>query len=156
MAPMAWCSKRHNAAWGVGGVVIATLVWAGVLAAAPESNFHIAAQVDKTKVDLGSPVNLSITLEGDLQKTTVQPFEFPQGFSVVAQSRATNVAIQAGQMKRSVSLNFVLLAREAGTFKLGPFQVLYDGKPVLTDPIEIVVSKPVLPPGSEEHQRYTL
>ena len=135
---------------------IIAVAGAATLASAAEPNFHIAAQVDKTKVELGSPIKLSITLEGDLKKATVQPFEFPQGFSVVAQSRATSVSIQAGQMTRSVSLNFVLLAREAGTFKLGPFQVLYDGKPVLTDPIEIIVSKPVLPPGSDAHQRYTL
>ena len=140
----------------LGRFTITALVWVGSLAAAAEPNFHIAAQVDKTKVELGSPLNLSITLEGDLQKATVQPFEFPQGFSVVAQSRATNVSIQAGRMTRSVSLNFVLLAREAGTFKLGPFQVLYDGKPVLTDLIDIVVQKPVLPPGSEQQERYSL
>ena len=139
------------------GIIMISVGWAAGVGAQPMGpSFHVAAQVDKTTVDVGAPIHLSITLEGDLQKATVQPFEFPQGFSVVAQNRTTNVSIQAGRMTRSVSLNFVLLARAAGTFKLGPFQVLYDGKPVLTDPIDVVVRKPVLPPGSEDHVRYTL
>ena len=118
--------------------------------------FRIAAVVDKTAVDVGAPITLTITIEGELNRSDLQPFEFPKSFQVVAQSRASNVSLQMGRMKRSLSLNYVLIPREAGTFQLGPFQATSEGKPVSTDPIDIVVNKPVLPPSTEEQPRLTL
>ena len=117
---------------------------------------RLSAQVDKTTVEVGSQLTLTLTIEGEFAKAELQPFEFPKALPVVAQSRSTNLSIQLGRVQRSVSLVYVLLAKEPGTFQLGPFQVTYQGKPILTDPIQIVVSKPVLPPHLEEHERITL
>ena len=114
------------------------------------------ARVDKTGVDVGSTLTLTITIEGDFTKAELEPFEFPKAFAVVAQSRASNVSLRVGDVKRSVSLVYVLLAQEPGTFQLGPFQLIHQGKPILTDPIEIVVTKPNLPPQLKETPRYTL
>lgn len=117
---------------------------------------NISAQVDKTAVDLGGRLTLTITLDGDLANVNVQNFKLPPGLQVVAQSRASNVSLGAGEVKRSVSLIYVLLAQEPGTFQLGPFQIIHQGKPVLTEPIEIVVKKPLVPPAKKDTQRYTL
>lgn len=117
---------------------------------------HLSAQVDKTTVDVGSQLTLTLTIEGEFAKAELQPVEFPKALPVVAQSRSTNLSIQLGRVQRSVSLVYVLLAQEPGTFQLGPFQVTYHGKPILTDPIQIVVNKPILPPHLEEHERITL
>lgn len=117
---------------------------------------NISAQVDKTAVDLGSRLTLTITLDGDLAHVNVQDFTLPPGLQIVAQSRASNVSLGGGEVKRSVSLIYVLLAQEPGTFRLGPFQIIHQGKPVLTQPIEIVVNKPLVPPTRKDTQRYTL
>lgn len=119
-------------------------------------NFSISAKVDKTSVEVGSQFTLILTIEGEFAKAKLQPFEFPQALQVVAQSRSTDLSVQLGSVKRSISLVYVLVAREPGQFQLGPYQVNYRGQPFLTDPIEILVHKPVLPPRLEERQRITL
>ena len=123
-------------------------------AGAPSIN--ISAKVDKTAVDLGNRLTLTITLDGDLTNVNMQDFKLPPGLQIVAQSRASNVSMGGGEVKRSVSLIYVLLAQEPGTFQLGPFQIIHQGKPVLTEPIEIVVKKPLVPPTQKDTQRYTL
>ena len=117
---------------------------------------RISAQVDKTELELGRQLTLTITIEGDFQTVELQPFEFPEAFQVVAQRRASNVAVELGHVQRSVSLVYVLVPQAPGKFQLGPFQIAHQGKAILTDPIEIVVNKPLLPPGLEESYRYTL
>jgi len=121
-----------------------------------EADLRVSAQVDRTTVEIGQQVVLTIALEGDLAQATLHPFEFPKPFAVVAQQRASNVSIGASGMTRTISLVYVLVPREAGTFHLGPFQVLHHGQSVETEPIQIVVKKPVLPPHLDQEPRFTL
>lgn len=136
--------------------IAALAVACAVSTSALAQSLTISARVDKTRVDLGGQLTLTITLDGDLTDVDLQSFEFPKALAVVAQSRASNLSLGVGEVKRSVSLIYVLVAQEAGTFQLGPFQVIHHGKPILTDPIEVVVQKPVVPPSLQESHRYTL
>jgi len=140
---------------GLGVVGLGVTVWLLATAALAEE-VHVSAQVDKTTVELGTSVTLTITIEGDFAKAKLEPVAFPKVFAVVAQSQASNVSLRVGALKRSVSLVYVLVPQEAGTFQLGPFHILHEGKALLTDPIEVVVTKPTLPPRLEETPRYTL
>ena len=117
---------------------------------------HISAQVDQTAVDLGSELTLTITIEGDFAKAELRPLQFPKAFQVTAQSQASNISFQLGNVKRSLSLVYVLAPQEAGTFQLGPFEAVHRGKSFFTDPLEILVTKPILPPKLEEHERFLL
>jgi len=119
-------------------------------------DLQISANVDKSQVELGKPLTVTITLEGDLAGAAVKPFEFPKTFQVLVQSQASNVSVGAGGVQRSVSLTYVLLAREVGTFQLGPFQVMRHDVPVQTESIQVTITKPVLPPETEPKQRFTL
>ena len=142
---------------GLGGLLaVSTLVPVMVSAEPAKGALRISATVDRTTVDLGSQLTLTITLDGDVANVSLKPFEFPKALQVVAQSRSSNLSMGAGEVKRSVSLIYVLVPQEAGTFRLGPFQVVHQGKPVVTDSLDIVVKKPLLPPTLHEHQRYTL
>ncbi len=122
-----------------------------------KSPVRVLAQVDTSTVDLGTPFILTITVEGDLTKVQMQPVKFPTAFRVVAQSQATNLSMPVGgRLNQSLSLHYVLVAQQPGTFQLGPFQVTHQGKPLLTDPIQILVNKPLLPPSLQEQQRLLL
>jgi len=121
-----------------------------------EADLRIAAQVDRTTLDVGGRLTLTLIIEGNFSKGQLQPPEFPKAFQVIAQSRASNVSVQMGKVSRSVSLVYVLLAQEAGTFQLGPFTAIRQGQSTRTDPIDIVVNKPILPPQLKESPRYTL
>lgn len=124
--------------------------------APPVSDLKFSAHVDRTEVDAGSQFTLTLSLEGKLQGAELQPIEFPKGFIALAQSQASNVSVRAGLVTKALSLTYVLVAQEPGTFQLGPFQVVQNGQPVLTDPITVTVKQPVLPPGLQPQQRFTL
>ena len=118
---------------------------------------HISAQVDKTTVEVGVPVTLTITIEGaELSHAKFQPFELPKPLRVVGQSQVSQTVVQGGQSKQATSLVYGIVGLEAGTFKFGPFQVLYQGKPTSSEPVTLVVKKPVLPPQSAQGPRYNL
>ena len=125
----------------IGGVAVGccALVWAQDLA--------FSAKVDKTTVNLGEPINLVIALSGDVSGVQLPPLQLPEGFVVLARSQSTNFSIRAGAMERSTSLNVVLVPQKAGTFKLGPFSLTRQKKTLQTEPIEIIVKKPVLRPN---------
>ena len=177
---MSWHSRRPNASFVLRGIAAMAAFGLSTIVRAEASWFHrtdqpaarsaandqpqpsqdpafrIAAHVDRSTVDIGQQFTLTISLEGDLTRATLRPFEFPPAFAVVAQQRASNVAINAGRMTRSISLIYVLVPREAGTFQLGPFQILHREESVGTEPIHIIVKKPVLPPHSDQEPRFTL
>ena len=116
-----------------------------------------SAKVDKTTVDIGDPVNLTITLGGDLSGIQIPAFQFPEEFAVLARSQSTSFSVRSGAMERSTSLSFVLVPQHAGTFRLGPFQIQHHKKALQTEPIEIIVKKPAVPPHlRSQGERFTL
>ena len=118
----------------------------------------LTATLDRPQVDLGQPVTLTLSLSGDLTALKGLPkTPLPDSFQVVAQSQSSNFSVRAGVVERSVNFYYVLLAREAGTFKLGPFEVeRKQGKPLTADPVSVVVRKPIVPPGSQPAERFIL
>ena len=117
---------------------LATAVWA--------QDLTFAAKVDKTTVNVGDPINLTITLSGQLEGTEVPPFQFPKEFAVAARSQSSEFSFHGGSATRSLNLSYVLIPQQAGTFQLGPFTIQRRGKSVPTEPIKITVEKSALPP----------
>ena len=130
----------------------------GVAAFAFAQDLTFSAKVDKTTVDLGDPISLTITLSGDLSGIQLPALQLPEGFVVAGRSQSTNFSIRAGAMERSMSLLYVLIPQRAGTFQLGPFRIEHQHRNVQTDPIEITVKKPALPPSlkTPQGERFTL
>lgn len=126
---------------------ICIILLAAAAPAAWAQDLHVSATVDKTTVNIGEPINLVVTLGGDVAGAQVPQWQFPDGFVVLARSQATNVSIQAGAMQRSTSLSYVLVPQAAGTYKLGPFRVTHNKQDMETEAITITVKKPVLPPN---------
>ena len=139
-----------------GALLAAALICGGASAPAPE--LKVSATVDKTTVDIGTAVTLTLTLSGDLSGAQLPPPKFPDGFQVAAQSQATNISMQGGAVQRSTALTFVLMPIRGGTYELGPFTVIQQGHTIETSPIEITVKKPALPPTlkPDSNGRYTL
>ena len=129
----------------------------GIGVSAWAQDLTLSAKVDKTTINVGEPINLAITLGGDLSGVQVPAFDFPEGFGVLARSQSTSFSIRAGAMERSTSLSFVLVPQQAGTFQLGPFKIEHHKKSFQTEAITITVKKPVLPPNLQPHgERFTL
>ncbi len=136
------------------------MVWVAmfsVAALAQAEELSFSARVDKTTVNVGDPITLTITLGGDLSGVEMPPFSLPEGLTVAARSQSTNFAFRNGASERSTSLLYILVPQRAGTFKLGPFTITHRHKEVKTDPIELTVNKPALPPHFKpQGERFTL
>lgn len=141
---------RRLARWAVW---LATFTLAAL--ACPDTNVGVGAwaqdltlsvKVDKTTVALHEPVTLTLTATGDVSNADFSRLAFPEGFAVSARSQATNFSVRAGAMERSLTLSFVLVPQRAGTFQLGPFTIEHQKKTFQTEPIEITVEQPELPP----------
>ena len=130
--------------------LVATLAWA--------QDLTVSAKVDKTTVALGEPITLVVTISGDLAGLEVKPLELPEGFAVGARSQSTNFSIHSGITERSMNLIYVLVPQRAGTFQLGPFKIVHNKKEFTTEPIQVTVNKPAVPPSLKEPQggRFTL
>ena len=116
-----------------------------------------SAKVDKTTVDFGDPVTLTLTLSGDISGVEFPPVELPDGLSIAARSQSTEFSIRSGATERSVSLTYVLIPQRAGTFRLGPFRIEHHSKEFQTEPIDLTVKKSPLPPHFEPRgERFTL
>ncbi|MBI2103992.1 MAG: BatD family protein [Candidatus Omnitrophica bacterium] len=136
------------------------LAWPAALsvsALAFAQDFAFSAKVDRITLELGEPLQLVLTLSGNLEGVELPAIEPPEGFTIAARSQATNFSLRAGAMERSLTLSYVLAAQRAGTFRLGPFTVTRDGATFETEPIEVTVNKPALPPKLQPRgERFTL
>ena len=143
--------------WFVIPAALALLFAAAASAAEPPQELSISAKVDKTAVDAGTPLTLTLSISGNLTGAKVPPPQFPDGFQVAATSQATNVSVRMGAMERSTNLVYVLVPTREGTFQLGPFTVEQKDRKMETQPIEITVKKAALPPTLKPGaERYTL
>ena len=130
------------------------LMWATV-AVAQDTSF--SAAIDKTAVNAGEPVALTLTLSGDIGGIEVPVFEFPEGFTVASRSQSSNFSIRLGTIDRSLTLAYLLIPQQAGTFQLGPFQITHKGQTFSTEPLTVTVEKPAIPPHlGPEGGRFTL
>lgn len=116
----------------------------------PVPSLTITAGVDRTQLTVGEQVTLTITLGGDLAGVELQDVVVPTALAVVAQSRSNSVRRLPGRTERSVMLVYLLVPREAGTFRLGPFHAGQGGKDYATEPISIEVVRSPLPPPSDQ------
>jgi len=113
------------------------------VAAAQELVF--SAKVDVTTAAIGDAVTLSLTLSGDVAGVQLPPPQFPEGITVVSRSQSSQFSVQQGVVERSVSVLYVLVPQQAGTFRLGPFMAVKHEQAFKTEPIELTV-KPASPP----------
>lgn len=145
-------------AWSLRASSFAALVFACAATAAAQ-DVQINAQIDRTTVDLGQPVTLTITLSGELSGVQLLPPQFPEGIVVAARSQSTSFAIRGGVQERATGLVYVLVPQQAGAFTLGPFSVTHGKQTLETPSITLTVTKPALPPSlrrQPDGTRYSL
>ncbi len=127
------------------------------------ANITVSASVDKTTVDIGAPIQLTIKLSGDVGGLQVPDLGLPEGWTVAARSQSSSFSVRGGAVERAVELLFVLVPHQAGTFQLGPFTFVRpedkkEPQQVQTEPMTITVNKTAVPPALQAPQggRFTL
>ena len=132
--------QRNVAPWAI------ALALAGGSSVAAAQELIFSASLDKTTANLGDPVTLTLTLSGDMAEVELPTPQFPEGMAVVSRSQSTQFSIRQGTVERSVALVYVLVPQQVGTVRLGPFTVVRHHQAVKTEPLEMTVKQPALPP----------
>ena len=149
MGPKGWSFRLHNAAV----TALAVAACAGPLFA---GDVAIAAAVDKSVLKVGDSLTLTVTLSGDLSQVAEAPrIELPDGFRALAKRQASTVSVSGGTAQRAMSFEYLLQPLKPGVFRLGPFTVDQRGGPIRSEPINVTVKKPVLPPSVKPQPRLT-
>ncbi|MBI4004335.1 MAG: BatD family protein [Candidatus Omnitrophica bacterium] len=138
-------------------LLLALTVGTSVGGPAWAQDLTFSATADKTTLNVGDPLVLTITLGGDISGIEIPVFEFPEGFTVASRSQSSNFSIRLGTVERSLTLAYVLIPQQGGTFQLGPFQITQKDQAFSTEPLAVTVEKPAVPPRlGPEGGRFTL
>ena len=124
--------------------------------AAMAGELSLTAKVDKQTVNLGETFTLVLSLTGDIEDASVPPVQLPDGLAVAARSEENNTVFSGGTPTRTVNLSFVIVAQRPGQYRLGPFAVTIKDQDHPTEPIDITVVKPAVPPHLPNTGRFTL
>ena len=124
----------------------------------------VKAEVSKTSISTDDTLTykLSITTnEKNLPEPKLPKFD---GFEVVSQAQSSNLSFVKNEMKSTIVFEFILVAPEAGKFKIGPSTIKAQGATYATDSFEIEVTQGKLkpkapqenPPPESDEPQYTL
>lgn len=116
--------------------------------AAPARGAKVTATVDRTTVQAGEQIVLTIQAEG-IQGSMGEPKMPPLGdsFQIYSAGSSRNFSIINGRAASSQSQRFVIVPQKEGTFTIGPVEVDADHQTYRTDPIRITVTSAPPPPS---------
>jgi len=101
----------------------------------------IDARVDKTRLTIEESLQLTVTISGGGQASLgeVDLGALEKTFEIVNRSSSQNINMVGNQVSVSQSINFLLMPRAVGKFKIGPLSVNYGGRTLKTQVIEVEV-----------------
>jgi len=97
-------------------------------------------QANPPVVGVGGQVIVTASLSGDLDAYPEPVLKPHKGFDIYKQGVTSNIQIVNGQMSSVTSVNWVLIAREAGTHVLEPLEVNVGGKLFWSNAVTITVT----------------
>jgi hypothetical protein len=104
---------------------------------AQDASFKVS--VNQNKVGTGEQFEVSFTLNTNGDRFSPPNFA---GFQIVAgPNESSSMSSINGAVSQSVSISYVLMAENEGTFTIGPASILINGKQVSTNPVKITVVK---------------
>jgi len=120
--------------------IIATLFILFSFLSYATAELKVSAAVDKTSVDVGEEILLTIDISGE--SVNIPSIEVPPiaNFSIYSSGRSQSMSFVNGQVSNSISFRYVLIANAQGKFIIPALNLKYDGKTYSTQDIEISVS----------------
>ncbi|NPV14146.1 protein BatD [candidate division WOR-3 bacterium] len=117
-----------------------------ILIAAYAGELEFTAEVDRTTVGLGEPLQLTVQVRG----TNISRVPRPQlpaldGFDNIgsSQSQSTSISIVQGRVTQEQTISFIytLIPKKTGELVIGPCRLEYNGVEYKTEPITVKVTK---------------
>ncbi len=126
----------------IGKRLILSTLLSIVLLAAQALALSVTASVDTDEIELGDPINLSITIAGRGGSLPDPILPDLSDFDVYSSGRNQSISIVNGAFSSSLDINYTLVAKKTGNLIIGPVVVKDEKEMVASDPIKITVKKP--------------
>jgi len=113
-----------------------------LLMTASALGLSISSSVDKTEVELGDPITLSVSITGEGGSTPDPILPDLSDFEVYSSGKNTSISIINGRFSSTLELSYVLVPRKMGALTIGPILAKERKVTVSSDPIQIMVRIP--------------
>lgn len=137
-----------------GRLLIKVAIVLGFCLVGSASGLSIEASVDVDEVEIGDPVNLSVTITGAGGSVPDPVLPDLSDFDVYSSGSNRSFSMVNGVISSSLDLNYVLVPKRKGTLTIGPIVVSSKGGRAQSDPIMISVKEPgSIPSGPGQQAR---
>jgi hypothetical protein len=100
----------------------------------------VQASVDRTSAAVNQPFTMTVNVSGAGSNVPQPEWTQKTGFDVYAAGTAQNVSIVNGAVAQSVTFQYTLIPRSAGTLVVPALTIRYEGKSYATSPISVTVT----------------
>ena len=120
-------------------LAIPLVLWVLAASSVSAAAIQFEASVDRTRASQSEPIRLTLSITSDEQLSQVTPAFELKGFHVEGPATSTRMEMRNADITFSRELTYVLYAKQAGTFTIGPFQLEMDGERYETKPITVEI-----------------
>ncbi len=139
-------SKSKQVRLAIGSVLIVLALTSALVA----QDIKITAEVDRTVVDLGESINLTVSLSGTVRSLPKPILPDLSDFEVYSSGTSSNFSIGIGSFVNQITYSYVLVPRKIGIITIQPAVVQYQGNTYSTEPIKIEVRQSTAQPPSPQ------
>ncbi len=148
-------------------LTISFVLWVLAVSSAAATTIQFEASVDRTRANEGEPIRLTLRIASDEQLGQVTPAFDLKDFHIEGPATSTRMEMSNfSNISYTRELTYVLYAKQAGTFTIGPLQLAMDGEYYQTKPITLEIvsgtssaqaagqaDKPIFVLARADHQR---
>ena len=120
-------------------LTIPLVLWVLAASSAAAATIQFEAAVDRTRASQGEPIRLTLRITSNEQVSEVTPAFALKNFHVEGPATSTRMEMRNTDVTFTRELTYVLYAKQAGTFTIGPFQLEMDGERYETKPITVEI-----------------
>ena len=120
-------------------LTIPLVLWVLAASSAVAATIQFEASVDRTRASQSEPIRLTLLITSDKQLSQVTPAFDLEDFHVEGPATSTRMEMRNTDITFSRELTYVLYAKKAGTFTIGPMQLEMDGERYETKPITVEI-----------------
>jgi hypothetical protein len=125
--------------------IVVTMILVVMMLLSPQragaQDIKLSAQVDRSDISLDEQFTLSVMVKGDIEGVSQPTMPAMPDFAVISTFQSRNVEIVNFQTSMSITFQYILQPRRAGTFTIKPITLNYNGLTYSTQPIKVEVAR---------------
>lgn len=132
-------------------VLLITLILINLASLVYAQEINLSANVDRSNISMDEQLTLSVTVKGNINNVPEPNIPPLPDFNIVSRFQSQNVEIINFQTSASITYQYILQPKKAGTFTINPITINHGGTTYKTLPITVDVSRSAGNPPTSTH-----